>query len=196
MSAVDDGTILMVCTGNVCRSPLLERLVQGALDERFGAGTVPVRSAGTLALVGEPMDVRAAGVLRGLGGDPEGFVARRLTEPMIRSAAMVLTATRDHRAQVSRMHPRAMKRTFTFRELAQILSHLPDEELPTGSDPHERIAALTRLATNHRGRHRPGATDELDITDPFRREDGVYDVMRQQVQTAAPGVLRGLLGPG
>lgn len=192
---MDDGAILMVCTGNVCRSPLLERLVQQALDERFGAGAVPVRSAGTLGLVGEPMDERAAGVLRGLGGDPEGFVARRLSEPMIRSAALVLTATRDHRAQVSRMHPRAMKRTFTFRELAHIVASVPEEELPTSEDPHERLDQLAVMATAHRGRSRPASLDDLDITDPFRREDAVYEVMREQVRAAYPGVLRGLMGP-
>jgi protein-tyrosine phosphatase len=195
VGAVDEGTILMVCTGNVCRSPLLERLVQRTLDEHLGAGAVPVRSAGTLALVGQPMDERAAGVLRGLGGDPDGFVARRLTEPMIRSAALVLTATRDHRAQVSRMHPRAMKRTFTFRELAHIATHLPQEQLPAATDPHERIAELARVATNHRGRSRPADLEDLDITDPFRREDGVYAEMRAQVHGAYPGVIRGLLGP-
>lgn len=193
---MDDGAILMVCTGNVCRSPLLERLVQPDLDRRFGVGVVPVRSAGTLALVGEAMDERSAGVLRGLGGDPEGFVARRLTEPMIRSAGLVLTATRDHRAQVSRMHPRAMKRTFTFRELAHILTHVPDADLPAATHPAERLEELARLATNHRGRHRPGAADDLDICDPFRREDHVYETMRGQVAAAYPQVLRGLLGPG
>ncbi|WP_022922394.1 protein-tyrosine-phosphatase [Ornithinimicrobium pekingense] len=192
---MDEGAILMVCTGNVCRSPLLERLVQRALDERYGSGAVPVRSAGTLALVGNPMDERAAGVLQGLGGDPDGFVARRLTEPMIASASLVLTATRDHRAQVSRMHPRAMKRTFTFPELAHILSRVPDEELPTTTDPHERLAELARLATTHRGRHRPASMDDLDIVDPFRREDEVYAAMGRQVEAAYPGVLRGLTGP-
>lgn len=192
---MDDGAILLVCTGNVCRSPLLERLVAKALDERFGAGAVPVRSAGTLGLVGQPMDERAAAVLRDLGGDPDGFVARRLTEPMISSASLVLTATREHRAQVARMHPRAMKRAFTFRELAHILTHLPDEALPQDTDPLERVAALARTATEHRGRHRPASPDDLDITDPFRREDAVYALMREQVAEAVPAVLRGLLGP-
>ncbi len=189
-----DGAILMVCTGNVCRSPLLERLVQKAADERFGPGALPVRSAGTLGLAGEPMDARAAAALRAMGGSPEGFVARRLTEPMVSSAALVLTATREHRAQVSRLHPRAMKRTFTFRELAHILSFLGEDQLPTTQDPVERAAALAVLATNHRGLRRPSSMDDLDIVDPFRREDAVYDRMSTQIGGSAPGVLRGLLG--
>lgn len=191
---MDDVGILTVCTGNVCRSPLLERLLQGALDRRFGAGAVPVRSAGTRALVGAPMDPRAATVLREMGGDPDYFAARRLTEPMIRSAPLVLTATRDHRAQVSRMHPRAMKRTFTFRELAHILRHVDDDALPGTTDPHERLVRLAELGTAHRGLHRPASQDELDIADPFRRPDEVYALMREQVATAYPHVVRGLLG--
>jgi protein-tyrosine phosphatase len=51
------------------------------------------------------------------------------------------------------------------------------------------------VATNHRGRSRPADLEDLDITDPFRRDDAVYAAMRDQVQGAYPGVLRGLLNP-
>ncbi|HSP60467.1 MAG TPA: low molecular weight phosphatase family protein, partial [Ornithinimicrobium sp.] len=61
------GRILVVCTGNVCRSPLVERLLQDGLDERWGTGRFVVRSAGTGALVDHPMDERSAEVLTGLG---------------------------------------------------------------------------------------------------------------------------------
>lgn len=193
---MDEIGILTVCTGNVCRSPLMERLLQRSLDRRFGAGAVPVRSAGTMALVGSPMDERAAAVLRGMGGDPEGFEARRLVEPMISSAALVLTATRDHRSQVSRMHPRAMRRTFTFRELAHILDRVGDaEELPSGDDPAELLARLAEIGTTHRGLHRPARQEDLDVVDPFRRADEVYALMRDQVAAAYPTLDR-VLGVG
>lgn len=184
---MDEIGILTVCTGNVCRSPLMERLLQRSLDRRYGAGAVPVRSAGTMALVGSPMDERAAAVLRGMGGDPEGFEARRLVEPMISSAALVLTATREHRSQVSRMHPRAMRRTFTFRELAHILDQVGDaEELPSGEDPAELFARLAEIGTTHRGLHRPARQEDLDVVDPYRRGDEVYAQMRDQVAAAYP----------
>ncbi|GMA87571.1 hypothetical protein GCM10025868_28210 [Angustibacter aerolatus] len=48
--------VLVVCTGNVCRSPLVERL----LRQRLGTDAVDVSSAGTQALVGEPMTDPAA----------------------------------------------------------------------------------------------------------------------------------------
>ncbi len=188
---MDDLGILTVCTGNVCRSPLLERLLQRTLDQRFGPGAVPVASAGTMALVGSPMDARAADVLRSLGGEPDGFVARRLTEPIVRSAALVLTATREHRAQVSRMHPRAMKRTFTFREMATILAGAGDA-LPEADEPLELLAALAEVGTANRGLHRPARQEDLDIVDPYRRDDEVYALMREQVLDAYPAVERAL----
>ena len=83
--------LLTVCTGNVCRSPLLERLLQQHLDRSLGPGAVAVRSAGTAARVDSGMDERSARLLRDLGGDPEGFTSRRLTASMVREADLVLT---------------------------------------------------------------------------------------------------------
>lgn len=184
--------ILVVCTGNVCRSPLVERLLQQALDERYGPGAVGVASAGTGALAGYPMDERAAAVLTELGGDPDGFIARRLTPEMVRSAALVLTATRDHRGQVVRAHPRALRRAFTVRELAAILAHVGDHQLPAEDDPARQLAALTQLGTLRRGLHRPASPEDDDVVDPFRRGDEVYHLMREQVSRALPQLLRGL----
>ncbi|SOC53849.1 low molecular weight phosphatase family protein [Ornithinimicrobium cerasi] len=187
-----EGTILVVCTGNICRSPLVERVLQGGLDERYGTGALLVRSAGTGALVDHPMDERAAAVLAGFGGRADRFVARRLAEPMIAEADLVLTATREHRAQVVRMHPRALKRTFTVRELADIVSRLPDDELPVSSAPADRVRELVQVAVRHRGLHLPAEPQDHDVVDPFRRDDAVYDLMRDQLATALPALLRAL----
>ena len=189
---MDTGRILVVCTGNVCRSPLVERLLQQGLDERWGPGAFEVRSAGTGALVDHPMDERAAGVLGALGGSHEDFRARRLAGPMVEEADLVLTATRDHRAAVVRTVPRAMKRVFTVRELAAIVAGLPDEELPTADDPVERLRELAALPTGHRGRRRPARPDDHDVVDPYRRSDDVYATMRDQVEAAVSHLLHAL----
>ena len=189
---MDEGTILVVCTGNVCRSPLVERVLQGALDERYGAGALRVRSAGTGALVDHPMDERAAAVLARFGGRADGFVARRLAEPMVAGAELVLTATREHRARVVRLHPRALKRTFTVRELADIVARLADDELPTATDPVERVRQLVQVAVRHRGLHQPADPADHDVVDPYRRDDAVYDRMHDELASALPHVLRGL----
>lgn len=188
--------LLTVCTGNVCRSPLLERVLQSRLDQRYGAGAVSVRSGGTGALVDAEMDERSAQLLQGFGGDATGFRSRALTPAMLADAALVLTATREHRALVSRMAPRAMKSTFTVRELALIVANLSDEELPATDDPGERMRELARTARALRGMYLPDDPADLDVVDPYRRADEVYEQVRVQVEQALPQVLRGLGAAG
>ena len=97
----EDFSILIVCLGNICRSPLAERLLQrrmdGLLDGQDAA--VQIRSAGVRALGGDPMDDSAESELRRLGGDADGFVSRQLTPDHV-SSADLLTATRGLRSRV------------------------------------------------------------------------------------------------
>lgn len=186
-----DPRILVVCTGNVCRSPLIERLLRPALRQAFGPGAVAVESAGTGALVDAPMDEQAAGVLRDLGGDPTGFVARHLTEPMVARATLVLTATRAHRAAVVRLHPRALRYTFTVRELAALVELVDAASLP--EEPGPRLTRLTELAREQRGRLARRDPEDLDVTDPYRQPDHVYAQMREQVEPAVAALLQALV---
>jgi protein-tyrosine phosphatase len=66
--------VLVVCTGNVCRSPAAELL----LRDRLGAADVDVASAGVHALVGQPVDPPVAELLVERGVAPGGFRARQL----------------------------------------------------------------------------------------------------------------------
>jgi protein-tyrosine phosphatase len=70
--------VLFVCFGNVCRSPLAERLLRWRLAEQLDdlSEHVEVTSAGVCAVVGRPMDAKAAAELARLGGGADGFVAR------------------------------------------------------------------------------------------------------------------------
>src|SRR5215217_202434 len=88
-------SILAVCTGNVCRSPAVERLLATKLGP-----TVTVRSAGTHALVGHPISDPMAALLLDSGIEPAPFEARRLSEHMLTEADLVLTMTRDQRGLV------------------------------------------------------------------------------------------------
>lgn len=182
------GRVLTVCTGNICRSPLLERLLQKELDLAWGRGAHEVTSAGTHALVDYPMDERAAAVLRTLGGTPHGFVAKRLVPPLVAQADLVLTATKDHRAKVVRLHPQAVRYALTFREFAALAEGLADEELPSRElPPSQRLRAVATLLTARRGQV---SVPELDIADPYRRPDEVYQQMEEQVRAAWPSVVR------
>ena len=100
-------SILVICTGNICRSPISEGLLRDALERRFGAAAPGVSSAGTSGLEGSgamPESVQAASEL---GIDIAGHVARRLTPAMASEADLLLCMASDHRdvfAPLARLH--------------------------------------------------------------------------------------------
>ncbi|GAB3681836.1 arsenate reductase/protein-tyrosine-phosphatase family protein [Angustibacter aerolatus] len=177
--------VLVVCTGNVCRSPLVERL----LRQRLGTDAVDVSSAGTQALVGEPMTDPAAAELAALGGDPDGASARQLTAALL-DVDLVVTATREHRRQVVQLQPRALRRTFTLRELARLLD---GAEEVLGDDVAERLRALPQLAASRRAVAAP-ASDADDVSDPYGRGPGDYRRTTSQVVPAVELLTRLLTG--
>jgi protein-tyrosine-phosphatase len=94
--------VVLVCTGNICRSPLAEALLQAALKER-GVEGVTVSSAGTGAWDGAPASEGAylVGLERGL--DLSGHRARLLTREVVDQADLILTMARHHRARVQEL---------------------------------------------------------------------------------------------
>ncbi|MDY7557708.1 hypothetical protein [Cryobacterium sp. 10C3] len=91
-------SILVVCTGNICRSPLAEQL----LTTRLTNAGIPVlvTSAGTYAMVGKGMPDEAAALSVRYGGDPRAHVSRQLTARLVADADLVVTADREHRGEV------------------------------------------------------------------------------------------------
>lgn len=189
----DPARILTVCTGNVCRSPFMERALQAELDRSWGPGEVEVFSAGTAALVDSAMDAQALRQLTDSGYAADGFAARWLTPEIVASADLVLTATRRHRGQVAQLYPKALRSVFTFREFADLVDDIPRESLPASS-AGERIRAVAREAAGRRGLRQPLTDEEADIVDPYRRDDAVFVEMTTQIMAALPRVAAAL-GP-
>jgi protein-tyrosine phosphatase len=186
--------ILTVCTGNVCRSPLAEQLLRAEL-----AGLdVEVSSAGTQALVGRPMDDRAARYSQQLGGDPSAHVARQLTVEHLRDADLVLTGAREHRRTVVETLPRASQFTFTLREFARLLDTLnvdDEADIAAAEGADERASTLIAIMASNRGVAEPLENpDNDDVADPYRQSDDVYAesarVTAEAVRTVASGVRR------
>jgi protein-tyrosine phosphatase len=157
VNQVSPFSVLFVCTGNICRSPLGERL----LAARLHSSEFEVTSAGVMAMVGQGMDPEAAQQLHALGGDDTGFVAQQVNEKLIGHADLVLTATRAHRERVLEERPGALRRTFTVLEFADLLGSAK------GSTPAELVAWSAR--------HRSVSTlREIDIPDPYRGGDAIH----------------------
>lgn len=95
--------ILVVCVGNICRSPTAEILLRREVPR---AGLL-VESAGLAALTGAGIDPRAAEVLAAHGLDPSGHVARQVTPAMIDGADLVIAMEKRHLAALHAIAPHA-----------------------------------------------------------------------------------------
>ncbi|WP_028472431.1 low molecular weight phosphatase family protein [Nocardioides alkalitolerans] len=163
--------ILVVCIGNICRSPLAERLLAARLAPEVAAGRCSVGSAGVGAVDGHAMQSQAAVQLARLGGDPDGFASRRTTTDLVSAHDLVLTATRDVRASVVGVAPAVLHRAFTLRELAAlapVAAELFDG--PAGDDVRRRVRTLS-------SRRATVAAGDLDVPDPMGQDDAVHEAV-------------------
>jgi protein-tyrosine phosphatase len=175
-------SILAVCTGNVCRSPAAERLLGGKLGP-----TVAVSSAGTHALIGHSIAEPMAALLLDSGFESDSFEARRLSEHMIKDADLVLAMTRAQRGLVVELWPPAVRRAFTLREFARLVSAVDPAALPTGP-PAQRLRAAIPLAAAGRGRQRMSPEDD-DVVDPFRLSNEIYAASFAQITSAVDAIV-------
>ncbi|WP_372498040.1 arsenate reductase/protein-tyrosine-phosphatase family protein [Sinomonas terrae] len=168
-------TVLMICSGNLCRSPIAEQL----LRTRTIGYPLRVCSAGVIAEEGAAMPKEAAAVSRMYGGEPDGHRAQLLTEGHLRSADLVLTAARSHRRSVVQILPSMSRRTFTINEFARLIAAVPLSELSRPSDPARLVEAARAL----RGFVPPPENEyDDDLEDPYRQPFEVYEMVGSRIQ--------------
>lgn len=174
--------ILAVCTANICRSPGAERLLALELSRRDLSEDLQVKisSAGIRGWQSQPMDPDAAAALERRGGSSCGFKSRPLTEILVDSANLILTATREHRSDLLETFPQALRRTFTMKEFAQLTA------LPGTADAVRATGLLSAndlVASAYR--HRGGAVvAEPDIADPYGGTVEQHDAAMAEIQAA------------
>lgn len=105
--------VILVCTGNICRSPMAEYLMRHRLGENT---TWTVASAGVFAMDGAPASIEAVQALADLGIDGGGHRSQMLTGDLIQSATLLAVMTENHKRQILSHFPEAAGKVFRITE--------------------------------------------------------------------------------
>jgi protein-tyrosine phosphatase len=163
-----------VCTGNVCRSPLAELVLQQELDKRGVAAEV-----GSAGLVGDGMAAAPPIIelLVGRGLDARPHRSRLLHTGLLDGVDLVLGMAREHVREVVLTDPAAMDRSFTLKELVRRGRAIG----PRPAD--EALAAwLVRAAEGRRPADILGASEADDIADPIGRRFSVFQRVAAEIE--------------
>jgi protein-tyrosine phosphatase len=185
--------ILFVSTGNVCRSPLAERLLEHELDAALGDGAAAFRlvSAGTWGHDGAAMEPHARQVLLERGVRHTGFVARELLPEHLAVADLVLTGSAEQRHQVTLLDPHAVARAFTLREFARLARDLDVAHLPVPAPARAR-ELVARIAA--RREQPPAGPGQDDIADPYGSPLHVFRLCADQISSCLDAFVNLLAG--
>src|SRR5436305_3620706 len=111
-------TVLFICTGNVCRSPMAEGIFRYAVQ---GRGDYRVFSAGLGAMEGQPPSPYGVQAVRELGIDISSQRSRMLTPDLVQQAEYIFGMTHSHIDTVMLLYPHAAEKTFMLREFDETL---------------------------------------------------------------------------
>ncbi|SIN17471.1 phosphotyrosine protein phosphatase [Micromonospora cremea] len=198
-------TVLHVCMGNICRSPMAERLLALAVRERLARREQdPARaeellhshSAGTGGWhAGEEMNPPAARQVTSRGGDVEGFAARKLRSEHIDAADLVLTATADQQEYVVALRPDAEARTFVLGEFGRLLAAVDAAALPPAEATPEAVYArgVALVAAAHDARLGASLLPTDDLDDPWGRGDQCFSRVADEIEETVHPLAAALL---
>jgi protein-tyrosine phosphatase len=180
-------SILVVCSGNICRSPIAEGLLRRAIGRRLGDDAPVVSSAGTIAMDGAPASEGSVIASAELGVDIRAHSARHLTDALIEEADLCLCMAGEHRDEIVDRIPPRVDHTFTLKELVRLLEVAPPVS-DAGLDERLEAAAAARsagVATN--------AFDE-DVADPLGMPLETYRAVAWELDAWTERLAAGLFG--
>ena len=130
-------SILVVCTGNICRSPMGERLLRQQLPGR------QVTSAGIFGLEGCPVDAAAQAVAWRHGISLEGHVARKVTRSLLQKSDLILVMEPKHLRFIATMAPENRGKSLLFGQW------LETKDIP---DPYHKSREAFEYVFNQLGK--------------------------------------------
>ncbi len=120
----DSFTILLVCTGNTCRSPMAAGILKKMLADA-GVTGVAVGSAGTAALEGMPATELAIKTASDWGIDIAGHRSQPVTDEIVAGADLILTMTPEHREEILSHDAAAGNKTFLLKTYPEPVKNDP-----------------------------------------------------------------------
>jgi RpiB/LacA/LacB family sugar-phosphate isomerase len=112
-------TILFVCTGNVCRSPMAEGIFRGMAE----SGSYLILSAGLGAMDGQPPSAHAIRAVKEIGIDISSQRSRLLTPDLVEEADYIFGMTHSHVDTIMLLYPQVAEKTFLVREFDDTLDY-------------------------------------------------------------------------
>jgi len=178
--------VLVVCTGNVCRSPIAEGFLRTAFEERMGSDAPEVASAGTMGWTGSGADPGSIQAAAERGIDISGHRAREVSDEDVAGSMLIVAMATEHARAFDRD---ARSRTFTLKELVRLLEALPEHEGADGLP--ERIADADAL------RRQGFEGDPLDegIVDPLGMPLDAFRAVAIDLDEWCSRLADGLVGP-
>jgi protein-tyrosine phosphatase len=172
--------VLVICTGNLCRSPVAAAMLAGHTNR--GSRSVEVFSAGT-AVGPFPVPAALVSAVRERGIDLRAHRAGQVQRDDLAVVDLVLGAERAHVRELALLDPSAWPRIFTLKELVRRGGVVG----PRG--PGEPLAEwLSRAAEDPTTRDLQGSSGVDDVVDPFGGPDVGYVQMIMELD----GVVRQL----
>lgn len=153
------GALVLVCTANVCRSPLAERVMRAGLAGRGWLGEAVIASAGTRAAEGQPMCRVSASLLEPHEPPAEGHSARQVTREIVEDAGLLLVMEREQRGEIARLAPGSQSKVFTLREIGWLAEDAA-LRIEGGAQRPGSLTELAKLLHSVRGLRAPSAPPE------------------------------------
>ncbi len=188
--------ILLVCTGNTCRSPMAEAMLRRMAAHR--GITVAVRSAGVSTMDGMPVSAPALEALRKREIDHSG-TSRALTAEVVDWSDLILTMTSGHKRSLLQWFPHAVDKTYTLKEFAlqdqQVQHDIAELEQLYGEMQIQQVLG-GQLKDEDRRRllELERRIPSFDIADPFGGSQAVYNECLDEIETALEKLLDKLQG--